>query len=135
MFSGIAALVIYRIIRQDARHDWRLDMALASLTPLLFSPLIEQALVRLAEEKYTAHTPTGLRQAAVLIWIVGVSAALLSLPATFLVNFVANHWPQWFILHARMFYVLLAVFLTVVWLYRRPVTTGQRISRVQAFEH
>lgn len=132
LFVGCALWAMYSAIRKHSSHDWRLDIAMASLTPIVFSPLVEEThmvfvlptlmvFARLAQEAYAQRTKTGLYTAGFLGIVTSVSILFLSLPTTFALNFAVSHWPQWFWIHTQMFDVLIAAFITTLWLYRHPV--------------
>lgn len=117
--------------------DWRLDIALAALTPLLFSPLVEEnhmvyafpvlvVFVRIAHDAYTQRTKAGLRRGAILLGITLISIVLLSLPATFALNFIVAHQPGLFFVQIQMFVVLITLFLTTLWVYRHPIEMRYR---------
>lgn len=109
--------------------DWRLDMAVASLCPLLFSPLIEEMhllyavpavmlLVRLAYEGTVSVA--GKHVETKRLWVIaGLCAFLLTLPVTYALNFVTAHWPFLAWLHVQMFVVLMSAWCAVLWRYRR----------------
>lgn len=114
---------VWRAIRYG-RPSWRLDIALGSLMPLLFSPLVEEmhlmfalpAIMVLAKPDVSARrlqrTAFPFKVAAV------VSVVLLSLPVTFLLNDITARWPSLMWMHIQMFVVLVLTYTTLVWGYR-----------------
>jgi len=119
---------IYAGAVRGNRLDWALDMGLASLCPLLFSPLIEQmhlllvfpaiaVLIKRAHGLW--HCPTTRKKSFIPAITALISLCLVSLPGIFLVNDVSAHWPVLFWLRGQMFIVLASVFGAIVLLYRR----------------
>ncbi|MCL6600819.1 MAG: DUF2029 domain-containing protein [Alicyclobacillus macrosporangiidus] len=134
LFASVTAYAIYRVVESPIRSDWRLDMAIASLSPLLFSPLVEQphmvlALPALFVLWKIAAEAVDQERTSVRWMLAAVAAGCslgMSLPATFVANLVVHRWPSWFLVQGRMFAVLTAVFVTVVWLHARSPRFGQR---------
>jgi hypothetical protein len=132
VFISWVAWLIYTALQKAGERDERMYVALTMLTPVAFSPLIEEAhmlfvlpalmlFAYMAREAYALGTGAGRRRAVLLATVVGVCALLLSLPATFAVNDIVHRWPQWYFLHARMFCALVIILFTFTWLYRRPL--------------
>ncbi|MCY0887918.1 MAG: glycosyltransferase family 87 protein [Alicyclobacillaceae bacterium] len=144
VFAATCGILILWLT-QRTRQNQRWDVALASLTPLLFSPLIEEmhmmfalpailatlaaALDTKTETTYLAHPAAKRRRQWSLRTLVTLEFLLLSLPTTFLLNFVTHRVPQLFFLHTQMFWVLLLATSTVMTQIRRPLATTSRESR------
>lgn len=125
IYLVIISVFIGMVILQKS-VDWKLDISMASLCPLLFSPLIEEmhmifvlptmlilsermiALYRVKKES-VGMTP------AILSIALGSSYLILSLPFTFLLNIIVKSWPTLFWVHTQMFWVLMILFFTTVW--------------------
>lgn len=140
LFSGCALCLLYRAIRRSQSFDWRLDMALASITPVVFSPLIEEPHMvyvlptlmvfgRMAQEAYAQRTKRA-RYTCILLSTVAVTSILaLSLPTTFVLNVLVAHRPQLFWVQTQMFDVLIAAFGTTLWLYKQSVLPPSSVRR------
>jgi hypothetical protein len=125
LFMALTALLFLWVTIRTPSHRC-IDVGLASLAPLVFSPLVEQmhmvfvipslfSLVYMAQ-RTRRDAP---RSSQTTFWVLMVVAAgsflALSLPTTFALNFLVNHWPQLFWVHTHMFWVLLALFTTTTW--------------------
>lgn len=138
IFLGYALMVALIIgwTTLRTKPNLLMDMGLASLTPLLFSPLVEQMHMVLAlpavlvlmktaaDERPLHHGNRGTAYsspAAVTLWaIVLLSVACLSLPVTYALNELVRYAPDTYWLHAPMFTVLLVAFAGCVFvLFRR----------------
>ncbi|SHK10552.1 Protein of unknown function [Alicyclobacillus tolerans] len=107
LFVLTSAVLIVHFARQlPVSHSSH--FALSSLTPLLFSPLIEEMhlifalpalILVVSQKKY--------KIAAIGGWS---SAVLLSLPTTFLLNTLTRDWPSLFFMHTQMFWTLMILF-------------------------
>lgn len=118
-------------IRNASSADWRLDMALASLCPLLLSPLDEQmhmlfvipalaVFVQFIAELKSSPLRAGLAGSRKkLLIITALCVGILSLPATFLLNTVTGRFPFLTWMHTQMFVVLILSFVTLIALYRQ----------------
>ena len=122
---GVAGVVLWISQRLQA-SDWDLDIAVASLTPLLFSPLVEEmhmifalptilVLGQRAREAFAAGTGRSRITGTVLASVILGTSVILSLPVTFALNYIVNHWATLFWVHMQMFLVLLILFFTVTW--------------------
>ena len=140
LFVGFSLWAIYFALRRTHSADVRLDFALSSLTPLIFSPLIEEAhmvfvmpallvFTRMAYEAYRKKTKRGLYASVIITWVTGISILLMSLPATFALNYLTSHFPHLFWIHIQMFVVLIAVFSITLWLYQQQLTSSSPIIR------
>jgi hypothetical protein len=103
-----------------------IDVGLASLAPLVFSPLVEQmhmvfvlpallSLVCIAERTRRDNTRSSQIAFGILMVVATGSFLALSLPTTFVLNHLVYQCPQLFWVRTHMFWVLLALFFTVVW--------------------
>jgi len=144
VFVTLVARTIYSSIRRSNNVDWRLDMSLAGLCPLLFSPLVEEmhlmfavpalmVFVRLGYEIYSSDHSKNHGSAPWLFFIAGVSTCLLSLPVTFGLNYITAHWPALAWMHVQMFVVLIITYVTVILMYKRSSTmpngTSDKLTR------
>lgn len=129
LFVVVIAAGIYKVVRREGVVDWRLDMALASLCPLLFSPLVEEmhlmfaipaimVLFRLGYESYFQTHSLNHPVVRRLLCSSILSVLLLSLPATFAFNFIVSHWPSLAWTHIQMFVALILTYLAVIATYR-----------------
>ncbi len=131
----VGVVILWTVLRTQPHPA--ADMALACLTPLLFSPLVEQihmvlalpavlvllkaaanakALVR-ADATVTSSTTTSF-----MLWAgVFLSVALMSLPVTYSINELVKHIPKIYWIDAPMYVVQLITFASSVWiLFQKP---------------
>ncbi|QQE81013.1 glycosyltransferase family 87 protein [Alicyclobacillus sp. SO9] len=128
VYAILAAGVIFLVLRRPVR-DWKMDYALASLTPLVFSPLVEEAhmiftipalfvLANRARNLLTgspsdkpglSRVPSAKFIGLLLALLTLMLLTILSLPATFFLNFVTYHWHQLFWMHTQMFWVYMTL--------------------------
>lgn len=135
-FAAVEGLVVLLV---SARHRavGPIDIALACLTPLLFSPLVERlhmvlvlpavfvlmwAALRLRKHRKTARAASrsistrNLRYPLWGLWFVAIVAlTLMSLPAMFAINQVVSQHADLFWLNTQMFCVQVLVFAAIVW--------------------
>lgn len=148
--SVLIAIIVYSIAR---RHhlDWRIHMAMASLTPLLFSPLVEEMhmvfvlptlFVTCAWMETSYMLRRRIRASTVSLAVVTtVGIFSLVLPLTFAVNAMTSWWPGLYWLHAQMFVVLIFAMTGITclgWSPQRMMTSPAeaRSSREQVdFSH
>jgi hypothetical protein len=136
IFVALTAIVVLFITLRTP-SDRCIDIGLASLAPLLFSPLVEQmhmvfvlpalmSLIYIAQQTRQNNTLVFYPTFRLLMVVTIVSFFVLSLPTTFALNYLVRHWPQLFWVHTHMFWVLLTLFVTIVWqslrlkMYRIP---------------
>ncbi len=127
MFAAcVAGLVLVVVLRTHPNRDT--DIIITSLVPLLFSPLVEEmhmvlvmpALIVLLHRLDTKLKEAKQRRSSAkgawgLIAILAVSAILISLPVTFVLNSLVFRVPQLFWTQTNMFWVLAGLFtITVV---------------------
>lgn len=129
-------------IRRMPTADWRLDMSLAILIPLLFSPLDEQMHMLfvipslmlfvhfITDVEHTSFRtgPQVNRKRLAVVTVLGVG--ILSLPATFALNIITGRFPFLAWMHAQMFFVLVLTFITVVRLYRQTASLPRIVPGV-----
>lgn len=138
IFACAAACLIFYVVRRT-RADGAMDSALASFTPLLFSPLVERmyfvfavpALLFLAREvQVSFRQSTAMGRGSVIgLGITTLCGYLmLSFPATVAVNSAVHHWHQLFWLDTYMFWVLLVLFLSTVWVALRYARNSKPIG-------
>ncbi len=102
--SGVFAIVVVLLLAIYARYlrkapfSERKDMAMSSLTPLVFSPLIEQShlLYLLPALFYLIRIVRYKNKMAQRLLMIGIS--LLTMPVVLLVNMLANHFTWLFLL-------------------------------------
>ena len=125
MFMALTALLFLWVTVRTPSNKC-IDVGLASLTPLLFSPLVEQmhmvfvlptllSLIYIAQRTRRDNTRSSHATFRMLMVVTTGSFLALSLPTTFALNYLVNHWPQLFWVHTHMFWVLLALFVTITW--------------------
>lgn len=112
----IVALAYYGVFRLTPMTP-KLDIALSSLSLLLFSPLVEEmhmifvlpALLVLAHFGWSQEGLRGWYSRNLAKFVAIGSLLVMSLPITFILNLMTHRWPQLYWLHTQMLWVLLAV--------------------------
>ncbi|WDL96137.1 glycosyltransferase family 87 protein [Alicyclobacillus sp. ALC3] len=139
-YALVVGLVILWTLLRTKPHPVA-DMALACLTPLLFSPLVEQihmvlalpavlVLLKAAANAKAfvrgAPTVTSASTTSFVLWAGAVlSLALMSLPVTYSINELVKHIPKIYWLDAPMYAVQLITFASSVWILFRQPRTGE----------
>jgi hypothetical protein len=125
IFTALTAFLFLWVTTRTP-SDMCIDVGLASLAPLVFSPLVEQmhmvfvlptllSLIYIAQRTRRENTRSSRTTFRILMGVTSASFLALSLPTTFALNYLVNHWPQLFWLHTHMFWVLLALLVTLTW--------------------
>lgn len=132
-FFGFVVWVLRGIQKYVGQvNDWRLDMAMACMCPLLFSPLVEEmhllyvipalmVFIRLAYNPLADRYKKNHEKLNYLVIVALACVCLLSLPVTYALNYVTGHWPALAWIEIQMFVVLVTCYWTVITLYRKKV--------------